>query len=87
MAAIVYTLCTLTSLLCTAMLWRGYRRSHVPLLFWSAACFGGLTLNNVLVFVDLILIPTEISLLVLRGIVSLLALLLLIYGLILEVKK
>ena len=35
------------------LLFRGYARSGLRLLLWSALCFVCLTLNNVLLFVDL----------------------------------
>lgn len=54
----VYALCALTSLLCTALLWRSYRRDGVRLVLWCAICFGGLFLNNVLLIVDLRFLPT-----------------------------
>ena len=44
----------LTALACTALLLRGYAASRVRLLLWSGLCFGFLTLNNVLVAVDLV---------------------------------
>ena len=49
---IVYGLCVVTSALCAVLLLRGYAQSRVPLLLWSVLCFIGLTLNNVLLFVD-----------------------------------
>lgn len=82
-AALVYILCALTSLLCAGLLLRSYRRSGSRLLFWSSLCFVGLALNNVLLFVDLVLVPT-IDLSVLRGSLALTSLLVLLYGLIWE---
>ena len=52
MAAAVYLLCALTSLLCTVLLVRGYLRTRSRILMWSALCFAGLTANNVLLVVD-----------------------------------
>ncbi len=46
-------LCTLTSLVCTVLLARGYARSRVPLLLWSAVCFGFFTINNILLLIDI----------------------------------
>jgi len=56
-AEAVYILCAATSIACAALLWRGYRRSRARLLLWSSLCFCGLALNNVLLFVDLVLLP------------------------------
>jgi hypothetical protein len=53
----VYLLCAAAALGCALLLWRGYRRSRVGLLFWSAACFLALALENLVLFVDLILVP------------------------------
>lgn len=50
---LVYILCAATSTLCAILLIRGYRQSRARLLLWSAACFIGLALNNVLLVVDL----------------------------------
>jgi hypothetical protein len=50
---IVYILCAATSTLCAILLLRGYRQSKARLLLWSAVCFVGLALNNILLVVDL----------------------------------
>ena len=57
MAEAVYILCAATSIACALLLWRGYVRSKARLLLWSALCFVGLALNNVLLFIDLVLLP------------------------------
>jgi hypothetical protein len=57
MAEAVYALCAATSILCAVLLLRGYRATRTRLLFWASLCFAGLALNNVLLFVDLILLP------------------------------
>jgi drug/metabolite transporter (DMT)-like permease len=53
----LYALASLTSLACTVLLVRAYRRQRYRLLLWSAACFACLTINNVILFFDLILLP------------------------------
>ena len=81
MAEAVYVLCAATSLACAVLLWRGYRRSKARLLMWSSLCFFALAANNVLLFVDLVLLPnTDLSLA--RTISALIGLSLLLYGLI-----
>ncbi len=82
MAHLVYFLCTLAALLCAILLMRGYKRSRHSLLFWSAMCFIILALANVVLFVDLVLIPTGVDLLLWRSSLSLLAMCVLLYGLI-----
>lgn len=49
-ATAVYILCAVTSVLCAGLLVRSYLRSRVRLLLWSALCFVGLAVNNVLLF-------------------------------------
>jgi hypothetical protein len=83
MATLVYALCALTSLLCMVLLVRGYRRSRARLLLWTAVCFAGLALNNVLLFVDLQVVPS-VDLSVWRSLPALVGLLALIYGLVWE---
>ena len=56
-AKIVYVLCAFTSVACAALLVRGYVKSRVKLLLWSSLCFVGLALNNIMLFVDLVLVP------------------------------
>jgi hypothetical protein len=79
--AIVYILCALTSAICTVLLLARFRRGGARLLFWSGLCFLAFTVNNVLLFVDLILLPRTVDLMVLRSLTVLIGLMLLIYGL------
>lgn len=55
---LVYVGCALTSILCALLLYRSYRTHRVRLLFWSCLCFCGLALNNVVLFIDLVVVPT-----------------------------
>ena len=82
-AAIVYVLCAGTAFACAALLARGYSKTRSALLFWSAICFAGLTLANVLLVVDLLIVP-DIDLSVLKNLTTLISLLLLVYSLIWE---
>ena len=84
MAATVYVLGALTTLLCAILLLRAYFSVKRRLLLWSGLCFAGLTVSNVLLFVDLIVIPTEISLYTWRLATAAGAMGLLLYGLIWE---
>jgi hypothetical protein len=81
MGIVVYALCALASLVCTLLLFRGYRHSGRRLLFWSALCFGCFCLNNLVLIVDVRMLP-ERDLSVIRSIPSLLGIALLIYGLV-----
>ncbi len=81
MAALIYSLCALTALACAVLLLRAYSRSHYSLLLWSGLCFVGLTLNNVLLVVDKLVLP-EGDLSALRSITAQSAMAVLIYGLV-----
>lgn len=85
MSGVVYALCAATSLLCAVMLLRAYAANGVRLLFWSGLCFIGLALDNVVLYVDVIVIP-EVDISMWRRIPGLIALMLLIYGLIWDSK-
>lgn len=61
MGSIAYALCALTSLLCFILLLRGYLHTKTQLLLWSSLCFFFLSIQNVILFVDLVLVP-QISL-------------------------
>lgn len=82
MAEAVYILCALTSAACAVLLLRGYSRSGQRLLLWSGLCFVSLSLSNVLLFVDLVLIGPETDLSLLRISLALLGVATLLYGLI-----
>ena len=82
---LVYILCTITSLLCAGMLFRGYRRSGFRLLLWSSLCFVGLTIENIMLYVDLHVIK-DVSLVVWRKLPGLMGVGLLLYGVIWESK-
>jgi len=83
MALVIYTLCTLTSLACAALLLASYRRTGHRVLFWSGLCFVGMTVNNVLLALDKLVLPT-VDLLPWRLLAALVAVCLLLYGLIFE---
>lgn len=81
MAEAVYILCALTSLACAVLLLRGYGRTRMRLLLWSGLCFVGLTVSNLVLFVDLVIIPgTDLSLV--RSGIALAGVATLLYGLI-----
>ena len=86
MAKIVYLLCALTSMTCAFLLLRNYFRSGSRLLLWGGLCFTSLTLGNVLLFIDLGILPPTIDLSPYRDGVILAGLLMLLYGLIWEMN-
>ena len=86
MAPAVYILGFLVTLICGVLLARAYAFGGKRLLLWSAVCFFGLALSNLLVFVDLVLLP-KVDLYPLRLIVAAAAMLILLYGLIWEGQR
>ena len=84
MAALVYLLGTLVTLLCAGLLLRAYGKARTPLLLWSGLCFALLTLSNALLFVDLVVLANEHSIYVWRLGTAATGMLLLLYGLIFE---
>lgn len=81
MAEVIYILCSFISLVCTVLLLRSYLSSRVRLLLWSSLCFLGLTISNILLFIDLVVFP-QLDLSLWRSLATLIALVVLIYGLI-----
>ncbi|MEO6326620.1 MAG: DUF5985 family protein [Thermoanaerobaculia bacterium] len=81
MADAVYVLCAVTSTACAVLLLRAYLRSKVRLLLWNGLCFSCLAINNVLLVVDLSILP-RIDLSVVRSVPVVVGLSILLYGLI-----
>lgn len=84
MLAIVNALGTLTVGLCSFLLLRAYARVRQRLLLWSGLCFVGLAISNAVLFVDLAIVPEDVSLYSWRLGVAAFSMLLLLYGLIFE---
>jgi hypothetical protein len=81
MAAAIYLLCTLCAFLCFLLLMRAYLRGRYRLLLWSALCFAGLTLNNLVLVIDkTILVTMDLS--IWRTSIALVSMVILLYGLI-----
>jgi hypothetical protein len=83
---VLYLLAVLASLACTVLLARQYLRQRVRLLLWSSLCFVGLTLNNIVLFADLIIFPA-VDLRLARLVASAGGLLFLHYGFIWDSKS
>lgn len=84
MAAFIYTLCTITCLVATLLLLRGWRQTRSPLLVWSGVCFAGLTLSNLLLVLDRTIYSVSADLSTERLASAFIALLVLVIGLIWE---
>jgi hydrogenase/urease accessory protein HupE len=83
MAAASYIFGFLVTLCCGILLSRAYAAARKRLLLWSAICFFGFSITNILVFVDVVLLP-NVNLYLLRLLVSAGSVLILLYGLIWE---
>jgi hypothetical protein len=68
------------------LLFRAYAATGARLLLWSALCFVGLSVNNVLLFFDLVVFPTQLDLRPYRLLSALAGLLFLLYGFIWEAE-
>ena len=83
MAAVIYSLCALTSVACAVLLLRSYGRTRFRMLFWSGLCFSMLAVSNILnmldryIFRDMDLAPARLG-------TALVAVLLIVFGLIWE---
>lgn len=84
MAPAVYVLCAVTSILCAALLLRAWARGRTRLLLWTSLCFVALALNNLLLVVDMVLLPAAVDLAIWRTSVAALAGCVLLVGLIWE---
>ena len=81
LSTVIYGLCAVTALLCAGHLLCAYGRTRYRLLLWSGLCFVGLTATNTLLVLDKIVWPA-VDLSPLRHSVTLVAMLVLLYGLI-----
>jgi hypothetical protein len=79
----VYLLSVLVTLACAYLLLRAYLRVRQRLLLWSGLCFVGLTMSNVIVVLDLLVLP-NVNLYVWRLGAAAFSMLLLLYGLVWE---
>lgn len=85
-AEAIYVLSAGTSLVAAALLFRQYRTSRTALILWSFIGFIGLALNNVLVYVDLVVVPaTDLALA--RTVAGAAGLVALLYGLLWEPRS
>jgi len=80
-AQAVYILCAITSILCAVLLLRGYRATRTRLLFWASLCFVFLAINNVILYLDLVVLPAQIDLFWYRNTAAVIGMLLLLFGL------
>jgi hypothetical protein len=85
-AKTIYLLSGAASLIVAFMLLRQYVRSRTRLLLWSLVCFTGLAVNNVLVYVDLVMY-TGVDLSLYRSAAGATAMTVMLYGLVWESRS
>ena len=85
-AKAIYVLCAATSLLAAVMLFRQYVKSRTRLLLWSLSSFAVLAVNNVLVYVDLV-VYTGVDLSLSRSAAGAVAMTIMLTGLIWESRS
>jgi hypothetical protein len=85
MPGIIYILAAATCLLCTVLLLRAYANQRSRLLLWSGICFAGLMLENIILFLDMVVIH-DIDLSIVRTTIGLGSLSLLVFGMVWESK-
>ncbi|MGN6368396.1 MAG: DUF5985 family protein [Phycisphaerae bacterium] len=79
----VYILCLISSFACVVLLGRAYLRNRARILLWSLICFILLTINNVLLYIDVIIFPgPDVDLRIPRALIYAAALGVLLFGLI-----
>jgi len=81
---LLFLLALLTCVTCTVLLFRGYAASGSRLVLWTALCFVGLSVNNLLLFFDLAVYINEVDLRFFRHTSALAGLACLLYGFIWE---
>lgn len=55
--ALIYGLCLLASATCAGLLGRAYLRTRTRLLLWTAVSFCFFALNNLVLAIDMIVLP------------------------------
>jgi ABC-type glycerol-3-phosphate transport system permease component len=85
-ATVVYLLCFLTSSTCAYLLGRSYRRTGARLLLWSSLCFVLLAFNNLVLVVDLLVLP-EVDLRLWRLVFALAGVSTLLFGFIWDLEE
>jgi Family of unknown function (DUF5985) len=85
MPGLFYLLCASTCLLSAILLLRAFFRRRERLLLWSGICFAGLMLENIMLYVDVVVVP-DVDLSLWRKLPGLAALIVLLFGLIWDSK-
>jgi len=81
---IVYLFCAIVTIGCPVLLLRSYLQNRTKLVFWGAVFFICFALSNVLLFIDLGVLPPQYDLSPYRDGLTLAGLVAIIFGLIKE---
>lgn len=84
-ALLVYFLCAIASTTVAIMLFNNFRKNRVRFLLWSSLGFFGLALNNLLLFLDMVIFTEATDLSVVRTIPAVVGIGILLYGFIWDV--
>lgn len=87
MSLAVYVLCAVTSLGCAALLARSWLRGRARIVLYTTCCFILLAVANIVLVVDLVVLPASVDLSAVRTSTALAGLLVLLFGLIWEEKR
>jgi hypothetical protein len=82
----VYLLCAATALACGLLLLRGFFRTRARLLLWCGLCFLILFAENVMMFVDDVIVP-DVQLVLWRRGLALIGLSVLLFGLVWDAPR
>jgi hypothetical protein len=80
LATLVYLLCFGASLTCALLLLAAYARDRSSLLLWACLGFVGLTLNNLLLVIDLVVLPIGVDLWAVRQVSAAASIGIFLYG-------
>jgi len=83
-ANIIFMLCVLSSSLCAMLMLYAYERFRKRILLWILLCMIFLAINNILLYLDVVL--PEIDLSVARNTTAFLGLSILVFGLIWDIQ-
>lgn len=83
--ALIYGLCLFASVACAALLGRAYARSRTRLLLWTAVSFCFFGLNNLVLVLDMLVLP-DVDLWIWRQATAAAGLGVLIFGFIWEMR-
>ena len=86
MEGTVYLLCAATALVCGVLLVRAFYRTRTRFLLWCGLCFLVLFAENVLMFVDDVLVP-EVHLVLFRRALALAGVTVLLFGLVWDTPR